>query len=70
MCHLGTHTHATVENTTGAAAERAQSWHPGSPHASWLVTSRDQGWRRGNAGALRTFATSLAALAHDCRNLS
>ena len=70
MCHLGTQTHATLKNTTGAAAAHAHLWHSGSPHAGWLATSRDHGWRRDADGALRTLAASLAAPVDDSCSMS
>ena len=66
MCHLGTHTHATVQTSTPAAAATAHIWHPGSLHADWLVASRDHLWQRDADDDLRTFAASLAVVAHDC----
>ena len=66
MCHLGTHTHPTVQTSTTAAAVTAHIWHLCSQHASRLDTSRHHSWRRGDDGDLRTVVASLAAMVKDC----
>ena len=70
MCHLGTHTHSTVQTSTTAAAVTAHIWHLCSQHAGRLDTSRHHGWRRGDDGDLHTIVASLAAMVKDCCNMS
>ena len=70
MCHLGTHTHATLQTSTAAAAGIAPILHPCRPHAGLLTTRRDRRWKRVEVGELRTVVASLAAMAKDCCNMS